>query len=78
MSVSPPAPSALDREFLGIRSRLIDLAASLDRIERSASPSLDDPRRAQFRRALEILLSEGTDRAEQVQLAFSLPCDEKR
>ena len=33
----------LDREFLGVRCRLIELAASLDRIDRAGGAS-DDPR----------------------------------
>ena len=45
----------LDREFLGIRCRLIELAAALDRIDRAADAVADDARRLQIRRSLEIL-----------------------
>lgn len=67
---------ALDREFLGIRSRLIDLAATLDRIDRAKDSAGDDLRREQIRRSLEILLADSPDRAERIQAAFSLSYDE--
>lgn len=62
----------MDREFLGIRCRLIELAATLDRIGR-AGGAADDPRTAQIRRALEILADDQPDRAERMQMVFSLP-----
>ena len=70
-SIFSPA-GALDREFLDIRCRLIDLAAMLDRVAR-AETDLGDPRLAQIRQGLEILLSEVPNRAEQVLRTFSLP-----
>ncbi len=75
-----PAPavvaSTLDREFLAIRSRLIDLAAAMDRIERSDPSPADDPRWQQIRRSLDVLLGSDASRAERVLLEFSLPYDE--
>ncbi len=70
------AASVLDREFLGIRSRLIDLAATLDRIERSEAAPGDDSRLLHIRRALEILLGPGASRTERIQTEFSLPYEE--
>lgn len=67
------AKSVLDREFLAIRSRLIDVAAMLDRIDRSQSDASNDPRIAQIRRSLEVLLEREPNRAERVQMEFSLP-----
>ena len=67
----------LDREFLGIRGRLIELAATLDRIDRDDGPQADDPRPSRIRRALQILMSDTSDRAERIQIEFSLPYDEK-
>jgi len=63
----------LNREFLGIRSRLIDLAAALDRIDRGQGSVASDPRIDQIRRSLALLAEPKADRAEQVQLIFSLP-----
>lgn len=76
--MSSPASTvkAMDREFLGIRSRLIDLAAALDRIDRAADTSAGDLRLAQIRRSLEVLLTAAPHRAQRVQAEFSLPYDE--
>ena len=76
MSGPTPAAKAFDREFLGIRCRLIDLAAAFDRIDGDAGPAAGDPRPQQIRRSLEILLSDALDRAERIQAEFSLPYDE--
>jgi hypothetical protein len=73
MPASAAAPASLDREFLGIRCRLIELAAALDRIDRAKDSAAGDPRWAQVRRSLEILAGDGPHRAEQVQIVFSLP-----
>jgi len=73
MPTSIAARASLDREFLGIRCRLIELAAALDRIDRAGKPADGDPRMAQIRRSLEILADDAPHRAEQVQMVFSLP-----
>jgi hypothetical protein len=73
VSASTVAPAALDREFLGIRCRLIALAAALDRIDRAGKPAAGDARLEQIGRSLEILAADRRDRAEQVQMVFSLP-----
>ena len=73
MSAPTSATQPLDREFLSIRCRLIELAAALDRIDRGGSPAADDPRVAQIRRSLELLAGDAPDRAERVQMVFSLP-----
>ncbi|MCE5268734.1 MAG: hypothetical protein LLG00_12700 [Planctomycetaceae bacterium] len=67
------AAKLLDAEFLGIRCRLIDIAAALDRIDRAPSNAAGvDPRMLQIRRSLDIIASPAANRAEQLQLAFSL------
>ena len=75
-----PAPldalEVLDREYLDIRARLLELAASLDRIDRAQGSVAADSRMDQIRRALAILAEQRADRAEQLQLNFSLPYDE--
>jgi hypothetical protein len=71
MSASPAGVSPLDREFLGIRARLVELAAALDRIDRQGKPAADDPRMAQIRRSFEILAGDSLNRAEEVQMVFS-------
>jgi hypothetical protein len=66
-----PTQQPLDREFLGIRCRLIELAAAFDRIERTGNSAADDPRMAQIHRSLELLAGNAPTRAEQVQMVFS-------
>lgn len=59
----------LDLYFLDARSRLIDLAAFLDRVERASGK--DDFRLKAFRKALRELNGKKNRRAEKVLLAFS-------
>jgi hypothetical protein len=61
----------LDLYFLDARSRLIDLAAFLDRVERASGP--DDFRLKAFRKALQELSGAKKQRAKRVLLAFSDP-----
>ncbi|MGD0656217.1 MAG: hypothetical protein ABSA16_17920 [Thermoguttaceae bacterium] len=70
------AAKLLDREFLEIRAKLIDLAASLDRIQRAPGPLADDPRMDKITQALRILAAHAPARAEQIEVLFSLPYDE--
>jgi hypothetical protein len=74
---SATASVSLDREFLGIRCRLIEMAAALDRIDRAGVAVAGDPRMAQIRRSLEILAGDAPDRAEQLQMVFSLPYEKE-
>jgi hypothetical protein len=62
---------ALDLYFPDARAKLIDLAAFLDRVERSAGT--DDFRLAAFRDALGVLSSREPEKARRVLLAFSDP-----
>ena len=76
MTTSPAAAKLLDREFLDIRSKLIDLAASLDRIQRAQGSIANDPRKDKITQALQILAAKTPSRTEQIQILFSLPYDE--
>lgn len=69
------ALTVLDRHYLELRCELLNVAATLDRIERhsGAEAALRDPRMGQIREGLAILSSSGTDRAERLQLLFSDP-----
>lgn len=60
-----------DREFLEIRAKILQLAASFDRIDRADGDLGNDPRAAQIRQGLETLSERRADRAEAVQLIFS-------
>jgi hypothetical protein len=67
------ASQVLDRHYLEIRCGLLDLAAALDRVTRSDGWAAlsTDPRLDLVRQGIRILASDGTDRAERIQLLFS-------
>lgn len=70
--------AVLDRDFLSLRHRILDIAAGLDRLDRAAGaePVMNDPRLQSIRDALAILAEPGQGRTERVQLVFSDPYDE--
>lgn len=76
MKTEIDAPEMLNREFLEIRSRLIDIAAALDRIDRrpQSAAARRDARYARIEEAIALLASAaGSNRAERVQMLFSDP-----
>ena len=70
------AQHTLDHEFLDIRSRILDVASSLDRIQRADGDVSSDERMKKLRDALQIALSDDPHRAEKIQLLFSREYDE--
>lgn len=78
MLTTRPAIEMLDRHFVEIRHRLLDIAAGLDRIDRAggAAKTRSDPRYLQLVQATRLLIDGKPDRAERIQMAFSLPYDE--
>lgn len=75
MSAPPAASAVLDRVYLEVRAKLLEIAACLDRIERAegAAAARADARWGQLERGIEILKRSGFDRAEQIQMLFSDP-----
>ncbi len=71
MTIPMNAPEILDREFLEVRARLLEVAASLDRIDRADGAVEQDPRVAKLLSALDVLRSPKPGRAEQLQIIFS-------
>ena len=67
------AKSVLDASFLEARSKILDLAAILDRIDRGGG--LEDARLERLRQALHLLDGQEQGRAERVQHLFSLGYD---
>ena len=65
-----------DQEFLPIRAKLLEVAASLDRLDRADGSVASESRLKQVRAAIEVLLRPEEDRAEQVQLIFSRPFED--
>ena len=70
------AQQTLDHEFLDIRSRILDVASSLDRIQRADGDVSSDERMQKLADALQIALSDDPHRAEKIQLLFSREYDE--
>ena len=64
----------LDLYFMDARSKLIDLAAFIDRVERAEGK--EDFRMQALRGALQALSSANKEKAKQVLLAFSDPTTE--
>lgn len=72
-----PAGKALDAFFLEARSKILDLAAILDRIGRGTDSGgiTGDPRLKRIADALTVLQDVSGGRAERVQQIFSLDYD---
>ena len=77
-TASPLSPAQLvDEYFIENRNRLLELAAFLDRIDRSGGGAArDDFRMQAFREALAIVAGDGPDRLLEVQLLLSDPTTE--
>lgn len=79
MPTTLTAGEMLDRCFLEIRHRLLDIAAGIDRIDRAddAAKTRSDHRYLQLEEAVRLLIDGKPDRAERIQMVFSLPYDGK-
>ena len=65
------ADAVLDREFLEMRAKILQLAASFDRLDRGEGGINDDRRMELIREALKLLEDPNAGRAEKIQLLFS-------
>lgn len=75
-SSAPPRPRArlIDEYFIENRTRLLDIAAFLDRLDRAdGEEARHDYRMRAFRDCLEVLCSGGYPRTEQIQMILSDP-----
>ncbi len=64
----------LDEYFIENRTRLLEIAAFLDRLDRTQEQdSSPDFRTRAFLQALEVLFSSAENRTEQIQMIFSDP-----
>jgi hypothetical protein len=71
MAASLNAAEIIDREFLEIRAKILELAASFDRLDRADGSVDGDPRMSLLAEALQVISGDQRERAEQVQLLFS-------
>ncbi|MEL7498239.1 MAG: hypothetical protein AAFN77_11555 [Planctomycetota bacterium] len=69
----------LEREYLVVRAKILEIAAALDRIERAAGDVADSQKAQLISKGIEILASQDSaaTRAENVQLLFSRQYDSK-
>lgn len=73
------APQILDETFLEVRAKLLEIAAILDRLDRSlaeGSEGLDESdrtRRETLQQAIQILLEDDSGRSSRLQMLFSRP-----
>lgn len=74
-----PSKTVLDQFYLEARARLLEVAATLDRVDRGGMGSQDDPRLGMLKQAIHVLdqstSKHSPDRAEQLQLLFSRQYD---
>ncbi|MEM6330240.1 MAG: hypothetical protein AAF790_08325 [Planctomycetota bacterium] len=75
MPANRTAAEVLEREYLLVRAKVLEIAASLDRIDRAGGEPADPARAAQLREGLRLLLADNPGRAEAAQALFSLPYD---
>ena len=78
MPIPMNSQQVLDREYLEIRGKILEVAASLDRLDRAAGDVAQDPRMSLLHEGLQIALQSHENnaanrdsRAKQIQLLFS-------
>jgi hypothetical protein len=91
MSASRTQQQVMQREYLPVRAKILEIAAALDRIDRADGTPADgtsadgtsaegasesESSREQLQQALGVLLQSESGRAERVQKIFSLPYDQ--
>ncbi len=76
MPLPMSASQVMNREFLEVRAKILELAAAFDRLDRADGELVDDPRVERISRAISILTQHRDDRAEQVQMIFSRSYEE--
>jgi hypothetical protein len=77
MTIPLSASEVLDREFLHMRAKLLEVASSFDRMTRADGNTDGDLRIERLRAAMQIILDLSDDRAEQLQLLFSHEYDDQ-
>ena len=77
MPATLSSQQAMDRYYLEIRCKLLEVGASLDRIERGQGfdTCQHDPRLEWIAEAIDALKTGNASRAEKIQNIFSLPYD---
>jgi alanine-alpha-ketoisovalerate/valine-pyruvate aminotransferase len=68
-----PRKRLLDEYFIENRTKLLDIAAFMDRLDRAAGDEQSDFRLHAFIEALELLAGSKTSRVQAIQMLFSDP-----
>lgn len=76
MSEPLTAEQIFERVFLETRAKLLEVAATLDRLDRAAGSVDDDFRMGQIQKAVDIIKDGSESRAEQIQIVFSDPYED--
>jgi len=76
MSKARDSNDVFEQEFLPVRAKLLEVAASLDRLDRAGGLLAAETRRMQVQAAIQVLMRPDDDRAEQIQLIFSRPYED--
>jgi hypothetical protein len=76
MAKARSSNDVFEQEFLPIRAKLLEVAASLDRLDRASGSVTSESRLEQVRAAIQVLMGPENDRAEQIQLIFSRPFED--
>ena len=76
MTTGLSATEIMDREFLEVRAKILELAASFDRLDRASGSVEGDPRLSLISEALQTISGDQANRAEKVQLIFSRQYDD--
>ena len=69
------ATEVLDREYLTVRAKVLEIGAALDRIDRAEPPIGNDTRLDKLHAGLKVLLEDSSERAEEIQMIFSRDYD---
>ena len=77
MNTKQTSEAVLNQEYLPVRAKILEIAASMDRIQRAAGDVVGELRLKQLQTAIESLLEDEPGRAERVQLLFSRPYDQR-
>ncbi len=76
MSKDMKTQQILEREFLPLRAKILEIAATLDRLQRAPGDSTENQELNLLHDAIDILQESELGRAERVQLLFSIPYDQ--
>ncbi|MDA8745766.1 hypothetical protein N9N28_14125 [Rubripirellula amarantea] len=74
--MSRNADQILAESFLDVRAKLLEVAATLDRVDRAGKLDQEqEQQRGKILEAMQICMSDSANRAEQLQHLFSRPFD---